>query len=88
LLGGGAETVHDFLVFDFTDEEFHVASVETVGEFAGIDVFYDMFCDEFVVEDGAEGGGFEGAEGGEDGGAGDCAEVSEFGGGGEGEIDV
>jgi len=47
-----------------------------------------MFCDEFVVEDGAEGGGFEGAEGGEDGGAGDCAEVSEFGGGGDGEIDV
>jgi len=53
------DAVHDFLVFHLAIEEFHAASVESVGEFAGIDVLYDILCDEVVVEDGAEGRGFE-----------------------------
>jgi len=65
-------------MFDFTDEEFHVAFLETGRKFARVDVFDDIFCDEFIIEDRAEGGSFEVAEGGEDGGAGDCAEVGEF----------
>ena len=50
-----AETVHDFLIFGLSDQEFHASCVELFGEFAGIDVLDDILCNEFIVDEhGAE----------------------------------